>query len=179
MLGNIPPAQATEQILKALARGEMAPIPNQITEQLGERHLNNMKKLQNTDIEYYETHYDIEEKEVNHAKNKNERMIKVTVYLTIQLYKKLDNSFLKEVYTELSFPVVIENADPTKEARDIVPDRLVHSKLDAILDPQLLLPDLKKQYPHLPDFYIGNVKLATQQAFFEDIQESGLSNERS
>lgn len=169
VLGDIPPAPATKQILKALARGEMAPIPNQIIEQLGERHLNNRENLQDTGIEYYEIHNDIEENEVKNVENKNKRMIKVTVYLTIQLYNTSDKSFLKEVYTELSFPVVIENADPTKEARDIVPDNLVHSKLDAVLDKQLLLPDLKKKYPHLPDFYIGNVKLATQQAFFEDI----------
>lgn len=169
VLGDIPPAPATKQILKALARGEIAPIPNQILEQLGERHRNNRENLQDTGIEYYEIHNDIAEKEVNHVENKNKRAIKVTVYLTIQLYNTSDKSFLKEVYTELSFPVVIEHADPTKEARDIVPDSLVHSALDAILHPQLLLPDLKKKYPHLPDFYIGDVKLATQQAFFEDI----------
>lgn len=99
----------------------------------------------------------------------HKRVIKVTVYLTIQLYNKLDESFLKEIYTELSFPVTIQGADPNKGASDVVPDSIIHSKLNTILHPQLLLPNLKKKYPELPDFYIGNVRLFTQQAFFEDI----------
>src|SRR5436190_6021912 len=101
--------------------------------------------------------------------NMHNRIIKVTVYLTIQLFDILNESFLKETYAELSFPVVIQNADLNREARDIVPDSTVHSTLNTLLDRQTLLPEMKKKYPELPDFYIGRVRLSTQQAFFEDI----------
>jgi hypothetical protein len=98
----------------------------------------------------------------------HKRIVQVTVYLVIQLFDKQDKSFLRETYTELSFPVVIKDADPSKEVRDIVPDSAIHRKLSTILDNQLLLPEMKKKYPELPDFYIGKVRLFTQQAFFED-----------
>jgi hypothetical protein len=99
----------------------------------------------------------------------NKRIIKVTVYLTVQLFDKLDKSFLKETYTELSFPVTITDTNPNEEARNIVPDSTIHSTLNTLLDKQALLPAMKKKYPELPDFYIGKVRLSTQQAFFEDI----------
>jgi hypothetical protein len=99
----------------------------------------------------------------------HKRIIKVTVHLTIQLYNKSDESFLKEIYTQLSFPVTVQGADPNKEASDVVPDSIVYSKLNTIFDQRLLLPDMKKKYLELPDFYIGDVKLATQRAFFKDV----------
>jgi hypothetical protein len=97
------------------------------------------------------------------------RTIKVTVYLTLRLFDKESRTLLKETYTECSFPVVVEHANADEEARNIVPDSLIHRELDQMLTKQAMLPELKKQYPDLPDFYIGGAKLSTQQAFFEDV----------
>jgi len=100
------------------------------------------------------------------------RTIKVTVYLTLQLYDKQSRALLKETYTECSFPVTMEHVNADDEAKDIVPDRLIHHELDQMLTKQVMLPELKKQYPDLPDFYIGGATLFTQQAFFENITDN-------
>ena len=99
------------------------------------------------------------------------RTIKVTVYLTLQLFDKQSHTILKETYAECSFPVTVENASPDEEARNIVPDSLIHRKLDQMLTMQVMLPELKKKYPDLPDFYIGNARLFTQRSFFEDVAD--------
>ena len=81
------------------------------------------------------------------------RTIKATVYLTLQLFDKRSHTLLKETYAECSFPITVEAASPDVDARDIVPDPLIHRKLDKVLNEQIMLPELRKRYPNLPDFY--------------------------
>ena len=101
------------------------------------------------------------------------RTIKVTLYLTLQLFDKQSHVLVKETYAECSFPVTVEAANFDEEARNIVPDSLLHRKLDQMLNMQVMLPEMKKKYPDLPDFYIGGARLFTQQVYFKDISESG------
>jgi hypothetical protein len=96
------------------------------------------------------------------------RTIKVTVYLVLQLFDKQNHTLLKETYAECSFPVTVE-AVADAEARDIVPDSLIHLKLAKMLNEQIMLPELRKKYSALPDFYIGGARLFTQRSFFEDV----------
>ena len=100
------------------------------------------------------------------------RVITVTVYLTLRLFAKQDKSFLRETYAEYKFRHVVQGVMTNEAAENLVSDSVIYNHLNEILDKQVMLPELRKKYPDLPDFYIGEARLFTQQVFFEDGEDA-------
>src|SRR5437588_12952183 len=99
----------------------------------------------------------------------NKRAIKVTVYLIMLLHDKRTKTYLKDVYSEAHFTFTIENAKENAKPEELVTDSMIHARLNDFFEKQEALPQLKTQYPDLPDFYIGSGKIYTQQVFFEEV----------
>src|SRR5258708_5071819 len=98
-----------------------------------------------------------------------ERKIKVTVYLIMLLFDKKTKTYLKDVYSEANFTFTIEHAKELAKPEKLVTDSMIHTRLNDFFEKQEALPQLKAQYPTLPDFYIGSGKMFSQQVFFEDV----------
>ena len=98
-----------------------------------------------------------------------ERTIKVTVYLIMLLFDKGTKTYLKDVYSEANFTFTIEHASKNAKPEELVTDSMIHTRLNDFFEKQEALPQLKAQYPTLPDFYIASGKLFSQQVFFEEV----------
>jgi len=99
----------------------------------------------------------------------SQRRIKVTIYLVMELYDKQMKAFLQEMYSEASFYFTLPYASVDVEPKDLITDQMIHERLTQFFEEQEPLAQLKAKYPTLPDFYIGNGRMATQQVFFEDV----------
>ena len=98
----------------------------------------------------------------------SQRRIKATIYLVMELHDKKTKAFLQEAYSEASFYFTLPNAPVDAEPEDLVTDQMIHARLTEFFEKQEPVAQLKAKYPTLPDFYIGNGKMATQKVFFED-----------
>ena len=85
------------------------------------------------------------------------------------LFDKKTKTYLKDVYSEANFTFTIENASVKAKPEELVIDSMIHARINDFFEKQEALPQLKAQYPTLPDFYIANGKLFSQQVFFEDV----------
>src|SRR5947209_5433274 len=99
----------------------------------------------------------------------SQRTIKVTVYLIMLLSDKKTTTYLKDVSSEAHFTFTIENASEHAKPEELVTDSMIHTRLNDFFEKQEALPQLKAQYPTLPDFSIASGKMTTQQVFFEDV----------
>ena len=96
------------------------------------------------------------------------RTIKATVYLILLLFDKRSKTYLKDAYSEANFTFTIDNASEIAKPEELITDTMIHSRLNDFFEKQEALPQLKAQYPTLPDFYIGSGKMFNQQVFFEE-----------
>ena len=99
----------------------------------------------------------------------SQRIIKATVYLILLLFDKKTKTYLKDVYSEAYFTFTIEHASENAKTEELVTDSMIHTRLNDFFEKQEALPQLKAQYPDLPDFYIGSGKMFNQQVFFEEV----------
>ena|SRR5437764_7684523 len=97
----------------------------------------------------------------------SQRRIKVTLYIIMELHDKKTNAFLQEAYTEANFYFTLPNVPVDAEPEVLVTDQMIHTRLSDFFEKQESLSQLKAKYPTLPDFYIGNGRMATQKVFFE------------
>ena len=98
----------------------------------------------------------------------SQRRIKVTIYIVMELHNKKTKAFLRETYSEASFYFTLSNVPVAAEPEDLVTDQMIHARLTEFFEKQEPLAQLKAKYPTLPDFYIGNGRMATQKVYFED-----------
>src|SRR5438105_1768675 len=99
----------------------------------------------------------------------NERKINVTVYLIMLLFDTKTKTYLKDVYSEATFTFTVDHASENAKSEELVTDNMIHTRLKEFFEKQEALPQLKAQYPTLPDFYIGSGKMYSQQVFFEEV----------
>ncbi len=83
------------------------------------------------------------------------------------LFDKRTKTYLRDAYSEVNFTFTIENASETAKPEELVTDSMIHTRLNDFFEKQEALPQLKEQYPTLPDFYIASGKMFSQQVFFE------------
>lgn len=98
----------------------------------------------------------------------SERKIRVTVFLVMLLFDKKTKTYVRDTYSEATFTFTIDHASEYAGPEELVTDNMIHARLNDFFEKQEGLPQLKVQYPTLPDFYIANGKLFSQAVFFED-----------
>ena len=102
------------------------------------------------------------------------RKIKVTVYLIVLLFAKKTKTYLKDVYSEANFTFTIENTLEHAKPEELITDNMIHTRLNEFFEKQEALPQLKAQYPTLPDFYIASGKMYSQQVFFDEVTDPNM-----
>lgn len=70
-------------------------------------------------------------------------MLQITLYLVIVLCDTKTFTFVKEVYSQATFPFTLENAEKFSKSEELVTDRMIYERLAAYFEKLEVLPQLK------------------------------------